>query len=67
MVPKATLSKYWSPESETPDEEKEGSCSNMHWTGPQPLFIAGLYSIWYSDEDSYDRRKPVFSYTVITR
>ena len=54
MFAKATLSEYWS-------ESKE--C----WTGPRPLFIAGLYSLWYSKEDRYDKKKPVFSYTVITR
>ena len=36
------------------------------WTGPRPLFMAGLYSVWYSDDDK-NHKKPVYSYTVITR
>ncbi len=36
------------------------------WIGPRQLFMAGLYSIWYSDEDK-NREKPIFNYTVITR
>ena len=63
MFAKATLSKYWSSDSETVGKEGSG----MDWTGPRPLFIAGLYSIWYSDDDRQDRKKPVFNYTVITR
>jgi putative SOS response-associated peptidase YedK len=34
------------------------------WTGPRPLFMAGLYSLWYSQND---KESPVFNYTVITR
>ena len=37
------------------------------WFGPKPLFMAGLYSVWYSDNDRISRKKPLFSYTVITR
>ena len=37
------------------------------WFGPKPLFMAGLYSVWYSDNDRISRKKPFFSYTVITR
>merc|ERR1712156_1171802 len=51
MFAKATLSKYWSSDSETVG--KEGS---IDWTGPRPLFFAGLYSIWYSDDDRQDRK-----------
>ena len=70
LFAKATLSKYWSPESEAAGgkSSEEGFCeSSLCWTGPRPLFMAGLYSIWYSDDDRQDRKKPVFNYTVITR
>jgi len=49
------------------ESETVGKEGSMHWTGPRPLFFAGLYSIWYSDEDRQDRKKPIFNYTVITR
>ena len=32
------------------------------WFGPKPLFMAGLYSVWYSDNDRISRKKPFFSY-----
>lgn len=37
------------------------------WTGPRLLFMAGLYTLWYADEDRIQKQRPVFSYTVITR
>ena len=46
--------------------------SGENWRGPRPLFMAGLYSIWYADnedeeEQQASRRRPIFNYTVITR
>jgi putative SOS response-associated peptidase YedK len=38
--------------------EKEG------WQGPRLLYMAGLYSVWHQGGDE---KKPVYSYTVITR
>ena len=47
---KASISQHWS--------EEDGD------SGPRPLFMAGLYSIWQPDDD---KKKLVFNYTVITR
>ena len=47
--------------------------SGEDWHGPRPLFMAGLYSIWYADNDeeaeepSRKKRSGIFNYTVITR
>lgn len=37
------------------------------WYGTKPLFMAGLYSVWYADSDRETRQKPVYNYTIITR
>lgn len=46
--------------------------SGEDWHGPRPLFMAGLYSIWYADNDEEAKepsrkRSGIFNYTVITR
>jgi hypothetical protein len=48
----AEISELWS-------EEKT-------WQGPQPLFMAGIFSIWHSVDDP-ESKKPVYSYSIITR
>jgi len=60
MFAKAGLQDHWS-------ESKEVHEGGHRWNGPRPLFMAGLYSIWYSEQDRDDRRNPVYSYAVITR
>merc|ERR1712150_108049 len=58
--PKCSLEENW-------DEKKQ------KWTGPKPLFMAGIYSIWHhrgkhpdasSDESE---NQEVYSYSIITR
>ena len=48
----AKVSELWS-------EEKS-------WKGPQPLFMAGIFSIWSASDDA-ESKKPVYSYSIITR
>lgn len=36
------------------------------WKGPRPLFMAGIFSIWRSSDDP-ESKKPVYSYSIITR
>ena len=43
------------------------STAEEKWIGPRPLFMAGLYSVWYADDDRQDKKRPCYSYTVITR
>jgi putative SOS response-associated peptidase YedK len=36
------------------------------WPGPKPLFMAGIFSIWHASNDP-GKKKPIYSYTIITR
>lgn len=66
----------YAPQDSNQDSEQLGSLSDLkaadvwseskHWTGPKPLFMAGLFSIWSSKDDP-EGKKPVYSYSVITR
>ena len=37
------------------------------WTGPKPLFMAGIYSEWRGGADWKQGDPPVYSYSVLTR
>ena len=66
----------YAPQSSDQASQQLGSLSDLkasdvwseskHWSGPKPLFMAGLFSIW-SAKDDPEGKKPIYSYSVITR
>ena len=57
----------YAPQEAHDDGSKNNWSETEGWTGTKPLFMAGLYSIWYTDSDRETRLKPVYNYTIITR
>ena len=53
--------------SKTKLNETKISSKSKTCQGPKPLFMAGIFSVWHAIDDHRGKKKPIYSYTVITR
>ena len=53
--------------SKTKLNETKISSKSKTCQGPKPLFMAGIFSVWHAMDDHRGKKKPIYSYTVITR